>query len=92
MAAESTVEGDTENESTDTQQGNADRSLLLSRIIVTWVGLLAVGGVGTALGSVANGPPQLIVYLATMLASVAVLLYNVDRLVTARLASDSSHR
>lgn len=60
---------------------------VLSRAIVTWVELVAVGFAGAALGSATSGPPQLVVYLATTLASVSVLLYNVDRLVAARLAS-----
>ena len=60
------------------------RSLLASRTFVTWVELVAVGFAGSALGGVASGPPQLVVYLATTLLSVGVLLYNVDRLVAAR--------
>jgi hypothetical protein len=62
---------------------------LLSRILTTWAELVAVGFVGAALGGAASGPPQLVVYLATILASVAVLLYNVDRLITTRLGSAS---
>ena len=59
---------------------------LLSRIFVTWVEVIAIGFAGAALGGAASGPPQLIVYLATVLASVAALLYNVDRLIQRRLA------
>lgn len=33
-----------------------------------------------------SGPPELVVYLATTLTSVVVLLYNVARLVDARVA------
>jgi hypothetical protein len=58
---------------------------LLSRILVTWVELTLVGFGGAALGGTTSGPPQLVVYLATTLVSVGVLLYNVDRLVRARL-------
>jgi hypothetical protein len=60
------------------------RSLLASRTFVTWVELVVVGFAGSALGGAVSGPPQLVVYLATTLLSVGVLLYNVDRLLTAR--------
>lgn len=60
-------------------------SLPLSRILVTWVELTLVGFVGAALGSAISGPPRLVVFLATTLLSVAVLFYNVDRLVRDRL-------
>jgi hypothetical protein len=66
--------------------GRSRRSLLASRTFVTWVELVAVGFAGSALGGAVSGPPQLVVYLATTLLSVGVLLYNVDRLVTARTA------
>lgn len=59
--------------------------MLLSRIFVTWVEVIAVGFAGAVLGGVATGPPQLIVYLATVLASVAALLYNVDALIQQRI-------
>ena len=62
---------------------------LLSRVLTTWAELVVVGFVGAALGGAASGPPQLIVYLATILASVAVLLYNVDRLVATRIVDAS---
>jgi hypothetical protein len=69
--------------------GNEDTAgserLLLSRVLVTWVELMFVGFGGAALGGTTSGPPQLVVYLATTLLSVGVLLYNVDRLVRARL-------
>ncbi|WP_435185815.1 hypothetical protein [Halobellus sp. EA9] len=58
---------------------------LLSRVLITWAELLVVGFAGAALGGAASGPPQLIVYLGTILASVAVLLYNVDRIVATRV-------
>ncbi|MFC4405980.1 hypothetical protein [Haloarchaeobius iranensis] len=61
---------------------------LASRIFVTWVGLVAVGFLGALLGGFASGPPELVVYLATVLALVAVFMYNVDRLVTARLQDE----
>jgi hypothetical protein len=60
-------------------------TLLISRVVVTWAELLVVGFVGAVLGGAASGPPQLIVYFATILASVAVVMYNVDRLVTVRI-------
>ncbi|MFC7326021.1 hypothetical protein ACFQMF_15795 [Halorubrum rutilum] len=76
--------------SDDSQTGTPARTstvgtLLISRVLVTWAELLVVGFVGAALGGAASGPPQLIVYFATILASVAVVMYNVDRLVTVRI-------
>lgn len=61
------------------------RPLVFSRIVVTWVELVVVGFAGAALGSATAGPVQLVVYLATTLVSVAVIVYNVDQLVRARL-------
>jgi hypothetical protein len=58
---------------------------LLSRVFVTWVELTVAGFAGAAVGGAASGPPQLVVYLATTLVSVGILLYNVDRLVRAHL-------
>ena len=66
--------------------GGTPETWLLSRIFVTWVEVIAVGFVGAAVGGAASGPPQLIVYLATVLASVGALLYNVDKLIQRRLA------
>lgn len=62
-----------------------DAPPLLSRILVTWVELTVVAALGVALGTSASGPPVLVVYFATTLASVGVLLYNVDRHVRAWL-------
>lgn len=64
------------------------RPHLLSRILITWGELVVVGFAGAALGGATSGPPQLVVYFGTILASVAVLLFNVDQLVTARLRSE----
>jgi len=66
--------------------GDVSETRLLSRIFLTWVEVITVGFVGAALGGAVSGPPQLIVYLATVLASVGALLYNVDRLIQGRLA------
>lgn len=66
--------------------GDVSETRLLSRIFLTWVEVIAVGFVGAALGGAVSGPPQLIVYLATVLASVGALLYNVDKLIQGRLA------
>lgn len=63
----------------------ASGSLLLSRVVLTWAGLMLVGFGGAILGGSLSGPPQLVVYLATTLVSVAVLFYNVSRLIDARL-------
>lgn len=76
--------------SEDSQTGTPARAstvgtLLISRVLVTWAELLVVGFAGAALGGAASGPPRLIVYFATILASVAVVMYNVDRLVAARI-------
>jgi hypothetical protein len=67
--------------------GDATESkpLLISRVLLTWAGLMIVGFGGAILGGALSGPPQLVVYLATTLASVAVLFYNVNRLIDARL-------
>lgn len=62
---------------------------LLSRTLVTWFELMVVGVVGGTLGSLAGGPPGYIAYLATALASVGVLLYNVDALVATRLEDNA---
>jgi len=68
-------------------EDDTSQTWLLSRIFVTWVEVIAVGFVGAALGGATSGPPQLIVYLATVLASVGALLYNVDKLIQRRLAA-----
>ena len=57
---------------------------LASRILVTWVELVVVGFGGTALAGAVAGPPELIIYFATTLVTVGVLLYNVDQLVQQR--------
>jgi hypothetical protein len=67
-----------------TTDGRSRRTMLASRAFVTWAELVVVGFAGSALGGATSGPPQLIVYLATTLVSVCVLLYNVDRLVEIR--------
>lgn len=65
------------------------RAHLLSRVLVTWAELIVVGFAGAALGGATSGPPQFVVYLATVLASVAVVMYNVDRLIVARLRREA---
>ncbi len=66
--------------------GDGPTTLLASRILVTWIELVVVGFGGTALGGAVSGPPELIVYFATILVTVAVLLYNVDQLIQQRLS------
>ena len=66
--------------------GDGPTTLLASRILVTWIELVVVGFGGTALGGAVSGPPELIVYFATILVTVAVLLYNVDQLIKQRLS------
>ena len=68
------------------EEGGSPGTWLLSRIFVTWVEVIAIGFLGAALSGAASGPPQLIVYLATVLASVGALLYNVDKLIQHRIA------
>jgi len=63
-------------------------ALLLSRVLLTWAELLVVGFAGAVVGGAASGPPQLVAYFATILASVAVVMYNVDRLVAARIREE----
>jgi len=52
-----------------------------SRIAVTWAELTVAGLVGGIVGTSVGGPPGLVVYFATTLLSVAILLYNVNVLV-----------
>ncbi|WP_246985493.1 hypothetical protein [Halorientalis marina] len=61
-------------------------SPLVSRVLVTWLELTVVGLAGAFLGTTVGGLGAFVVYLATTLVSVGVLLYNVDALVTTRLA------
>lgn len=58
---------------------------LLSRVLVTWLELTAVGLAGGMVGTAVGGLPGFLVFLATSLASVGVLLYNVNALVERRL-------
>ncbi|ERH06162.1 MAG: hypothetical protein J07HN4v3_01772 [Halonotius sp. J07HN4] len=67
--------------------GDSPTTWLASRIFVTWVELVIVGFGGTALGGAVSGPPELIIYFATILVTVAVLFYNVDQLIQQRLAA-----
>ena len=62
-------------------------TLLASRIFVTWVELVVVGFGGTALAGAVSGPPELIIYFATTLVTVAVLLYNIDQLIQQQVAN-----
>lgn len=64
----------------------APSSPLVSRVLVTWLELTVVGLAGAFLGSTVGGLGAFVVYLATTLVSVGILLYNVDALVTTRLA------
>lgn len=84
QTAEPTTEQAPESESTPTPERRPRRTMLASRAFVTWAELVFVGFAGSALGGATSGPPQLVVYLATTLVSVAVLMYNVDRLIEAR--------
>lgn len=54
---------------------------------MTWVELVVVGFGGTALAGAVSGPPELIIYFATTLVSVAVLLYNIDQLIQQQVAN-----
>jgi len=83
-------EGDVETaeagESTSNPAVN-DPPSLGSRILITWAGLTAVGVVGGLLSSAVQGPVGFVIYLAVTLASVAVLLYNVNELVKGWVAA-----
>lgn len=57
-----------------------------SRIAVTWAELTVVGLAGGIVGTSVGGPPALVVYFATTLLSVAILLYNVNELVQRSIA------
>ncbi len=63
-----------------------------SRIVVTWAELTVLGLGGGILGTTVGGPPALVVYFATTLLSVAILLYNVNvlvqRSIDARVGAD----
>ena len=59
----------------------SDTPALTPRVLLTWVELTAVGLTGGVLGASVGGPPGFIVYLATSLLSIGVLLYNVNELV-----------
>ena len=52
-----------------------------SRILITWLELTLVGITGGVLGATIGGPPGFIIYLTTSLLTVAILLYNVNKLV-----------
>lgn len=66
---------------------SADPPSLGSRILVTWAGLTTVGVFGGLLSATVEGPVGFIVYLSLSLASVAVLLYNVNELVKGWVAA-----
>jgi hypothetical protein len=85
MSADASTPSETESAPSATTRR---RTLLLSRIVVTWVELTLVGFAGAALASSTSGPPQFVVFFATTLLTVAVVFYNVDRHVTARLSAN----
>jgi hypothetical protein len=60
-----------------------------SRVLVTWVELTVVGLVGGIVGTAVGGPPGLVVYFATTLLSVGVLLYNVNELIRGWVDAES---
>jgi hypothetical protein len=64
----------------DDPDGSAEPRLV-SRVLVTWLELTVVGLAGAFLGAAASGPVAFVAYLATSLATVGVLLYNVNELV-----------
>nr|WP_255199008.1 hypothetical protein [Halorarius litoreus] len=73
---------------TSTQSSSEPR--LLSRILVTWIELTVVGFGGGAIGTSIGGPPGLIIYFVTTLASVGVLFYNVNELIKQWIPSDAN--
>lgn len=52
-----------------------------SRILLTWFELTVFGITGGVLGTTVGGPPGFIIYLATSLATVGVIFYNVNELI-----------
>jgi membrane protein DedA with SNARE-associated domain len=88
MPDETTTSADVDETTTSADFGDTTPPtgrFLFSRIVVTWIELTVVGLAGTFLGTSIGGPPAFIVYLATTLLSVGVLLYNVNALLTTRL-------
>jgi hypothetical protein len=63
---------------------------LLSRILVTWIELTAVGVTGGVIGNTVGGPPGFVVYLATTLISIGIIFYNVNELIERHLARATS--
>ena len=68
----------------------AEAPNLGSRIVVTWAELTVVGLAGGILGTTVGGPPALVVYFATTLLSVGVLLYNVNELIRQWVTADGA--
>ncbi|NHX36681.1 MULTISPECIES: hypothetical protein [Halolamina] len=60
-----------------------------SRVVVTWAELTVLGLAGGILGTAVGGPPALVVYFATTLLSVGILLYNVNELIRAWVTADA---
>jgi fatty acid desaturase len=90
MSADASTPDETAAEpTTDAARTRTRRTLLLSRVFVTWVELTLVGFAGAALAGSTSGPPQFVVFFATTLLTVAVIFHNVDRHVTARLSAES---
>jgi len=58
-----------------------------SRVLVTWVELTAIGLADGLLAETVTGPPGFVVYLATTLLAVGVLVYNLNELPKRRLAA-----
>ncbi|WP_435348843.1 hypothetical protein [Haloarchaeobius sp. HRN-SO-5] len=63
---------------------------LASRVLVTWLELLLVGIVGGLLATTTEGPVGFVVFLATSLASLSVVFYNVNELVKNWLRATSA--
>ena len=61
-----------------------------SRIVVTWAELTVVGLAGGVVGTSVGGPPALVVYFATTLLSVGILLYNVNELIREWVTADGA--
>ncbi|SHL59153.1 hypothetical protein SAMN05444342_4187 [Haladaptatus paucihalophilus DX253] len=74
----------------NSQSHSKTKPQLASRIVVTWVELTLVGLVGGIIGTSIGGPPGLIVYFITTLASVGIVFYNVNQLIQQWIALSSS--
>jgi hypothetical protein len=75
-----TIQGSEQPRQAHSKAGQS-RPRLGSRILLTWLELTVFGITGGILGTLVGGPPGFIVYLATSLATVGIIFYNVNELI-----------